>query len=170
VTPDLTCLSKVIGGGLPVGAYGGRADLMDQLAPNGPVYQAGTLSGNPLAVAAGLATLDLLEKDGSYERLEELGRRLGDGLAQALALAGNGCVQRVGSMLTLFFGVAGVADYDDALSLDAEAYGRFFHAMLDRGVWLPPSGYEAWFVSTVHSDEHVDRAVEAAGSAMAEIL
>jgi glutamate-1-semialdehyde 2,1-aminomutase len=168
VTPDLTCLGKVIGGGLPVGAYGGPADLMDQLAPNGPVYQAGTLSGNPLAVAAGLATLDLLEKDGSYERLEELGRRLGDGLAQALA--GNGCVQRVGSMLTLFFGVAGVADYDDALSLDAEAYGRFFHAMLDRGVWLPPSGYEAWFVSTVHSDEHVDRAVEAAGGAMAEIL
>jgi len=168
VTPDLTCLGKVIGGGLPVGAYGGRADLMDQVAPNGPVYQAGTLSGNPLAVAAGLATLDLLEKDGCYERLEELGKRLGDGLGQAVA--GQGCVQRVGSMLTLFFGVAGVADYDDALSLDAEAYGRFFHAMLDRGVWLPPSAYEAWFVSTVHSDEHVDRAVDAAGAAMAEVL
>ena len=166
VRPDLTCLGKVIGGGLPVGAYGGRADLMDQLAPRGSVYQAGTLSGNPLAVAAGLATLQLLEEAPPYERLERLGARLEHGLR--VALRGRvGCVQRIGSILTLFFGVDRVRDYDDALRADTGRFERFFRAMLAEGFWLPPSQFEAWFLSAAHTEQEVDATAEAAARAMA---
>jgi len=165
VTPDLTCLGKVIGGGLPVGAYGGRADLMGMLAPAGPVYQAGTLSGNPLAVAAGLATLALLERDPPYERLERSAARLQAGIESLLAPSA-GCVQRVGSMLTLFFGVREVRCYEDALAADTERFARFFRACLDEGVWLPPSQFETWFVSTAHTDADIDETIEALGRAL----
>jgi len=166
VRPDLTCLGKVIGGGLPVGAYGGRADLMDQLAPRGAVYQAGTLSGNPLAVAAGLATLELLDADPPYDRLEQLGARLEQGLRGALR-GRIGCVQRVGSILTLFFGVERVRDYEDALKADTARFERFFQAMLAEGFWLPPSQFEAWFLSAAHTTEEIDATIAAVGRAVA---
>jgi glutamate-1-semialdehyde 2,1-aminomutase len=166
VLPDLTCLGKVIGGGLPVGAYGGRAELMEQIAPSGPVYQAGTLSGNPLAVAAGLATVRELRRSPPYEELERRGARLADGLRAALGTR-PGCVQRVGSMMTLFFGVERVHDYDDAAHLDTARFGRFFQAMLDEGIWLPPSQYEALFVSAAHADSDVDTTIAAAHRALA---
>jgi len=165
VRPDLTCLGKVIGGGLPVGAYGGRADLMKLLAPSGPVYQAGTLSGNPLAVAAGLATLSLLDSDPPYARLERVAARLQAGLESALGRT-PGCVQRVGSMLTLFFGVTAVRNYEQALASDTTRFARFFRAALDEGLWLPPSQFEAWFVSTAHSDADIDATVAAATRAL----
>jgi glutamate-1-semialdehyde 2,1-aminomutase len=166
VRPDLTCFGKIIGGGLPVGGYGGRADLMDRVAPAGPVYQAGTLSGNPLAVSAGLKTLEVLRRDDPYGALEKAAARLEAGLVEALA-GREGCVQRVGSMLTLFFGKRSVVNYDDALELDTERFGRFFAAMLDEGVWLPPSQFEAWFVSAAHGDREIERTVEAARRAIA---
>jgi len=166
VRPDLTCLGKVIGGGLPVGAYGGTSDLMQQIAPAGPVYQAGTLSGNPLAVAAGLATLERLASDDPYDELERRAARLAEGLEKALG-GRPGCVQRVGSMLTLFFGKQAVRDYDEALELDTERFARFFRAIVDEGIWIPPAQYEAWFVSTVHSDEDIDATVDAATRAIA---
>jgi glutamate-1-semialdehyde 2,1-aminomutase len=166
IRPDLTCLGKVIGGGLPVGAYGGRADLMEQLAPKGAVYQAGTLSGNPLAVAAGLATLNLLEAAPPYEKLERLGARLEQGLSRALG-SRPGCVQRVGSLLTLFFGVERVRDYDDALHADTGRFEKFFQAMLAEGVWLPPSQFEAWFLSTAHTEMEIDATIAAVERALA---
>jgi len=164
VTPDLTCLGKIIGGGLPVGAYGGRADLMDQIAPMGPVYQAGTLSGNPLAMAAGCATLDVLARPGTYERLAALAERLEKGLATA----GRDrlTVQRFGSMLTPFFCTGPIDDYDGAKRADTAAFGRFFHAMLERGVYLPPAQFEAAFLSLAHTDADVDRTIDAAGQAL----
>jgi glutamate-1-semialdehyde 2,1-aminomutase len=165
IRPDLTCLGKVIGGGLPVGAYGGRADLMEQLAPKGAVYQAGTLSGNPLAVAAGLATLNLLEATPPYEKLERLGARLEQGLSRALG-SRPGCVQRVGSLLTLFFGIERVRDYDDALNADTERFEKFFQAMLAEGVWLPPSQFEAWFLSTAHTEMEIDATIAAVERAL----
>jgi glutamate-1-semialdehyde 2,1-aminomutase len=165
VRPDLTCFGKIIGGGLPVGGYGGRADLMDRVSPAGPVYQAGTLSGNPLAVAAGLKTLEILKREAPYERLEELSARLEAGLREALG-ARKGCVQRVGSMLTLFFGMEQVANYEDALALDTDRFGRFFAAMLKEGVWLPPSQFETWFVSTAHGEDEIDRTIAAAERAI----
>ena len=169
VRPDLVTLGKVIGGGLPVGAYGGRRDLMQQISPVGPVYQAGTLSGNPLAMAAGIATLDALAEPGVYETLEERSRRLEEGLAAAIAKAGaKARVQRVGSMLTLFFADGPVPDYASACRADTEAFGRFFRGMLVRGVFLPPSQFEAWFVSLAHSREDIDRTVDAAGEALAK--
>ncbi|HKQ47184.1 MAG TPA: glutamate-1-semialdehyde 2,1-aminomutase [Phycisphaerae bacterium] len=162
IRPDLTTLGKIIGGGLPVGAYGGRADLMDMIAPTGPVYQAGTLSGNPVAMAAGLATLQLLDAK-AYGRLEELSARLEAGLRRTLEETGErGVVQRIGSMLTLFLGVPAVRNFADAAAADHRRFAAFFHAMLDRGVHLPPSGYEAWFVSLAHDDESIDRTIEAA--------
>jgi len=166
VRPDLTCLGKIIGGGLPVGAYGGRADLMKQLAPSGPVYQAGTLSGNPLAVAAGLATIDRLCSDPPYARLDAMAAKLEAGLASALGPT-RACIQRVGSLLTLFFGVSEVRDYDDALKADTARFARFFRAALAEGIWLPPSQFEAWFVSTAHSDADIDATVAALTRAIA---
>jgi glutamate-1-semialdehyde 2,1-aminomutase len=163
VRPDLTCLGKIIGGGLPVGAYGGRRDLMEQVAPLGGVYQAGTLSGNPLAVAAGLATLRALEDPAAYRRLEALGARLEAGLAEAAKRAGVPLtVNRVGSMLTGFFTAEPVVDLASAKRSDTARYGRFFHGMLERGVFLAASQFEAAFVSLAHTEEDVDSAARAA--------
>jgi glutamate-1-semialdehyde 2,1-aminomutase len=164
VRPDLTCLGKVIGGGLPLAAFGGRADLMRQVAPVGPVYQAGTLSGNPLAVAAGTATLEAIRADpDAYERLERLGAAAADGLRGALADAGvRGAVNRVGSMLTLFFGVDRVTGFAEATAADTDRFNRFFHGMLAEGVYLPPSQFEAFFLSLAHTEADVGRLVAGA--------
>ena len=153
VTPDLTCLGKVLGGGLPIGAYGGRRDLMEQVAPAGPVYQAGTLSGNPLAVAAGLATLDGLD-DEAYRRLEAAGSRVADTLASSAAAAGVPLtVNRVGSMLTAFFTSRPVRHYQEAKQADATVFAAWFRRLLAMGISLPPSQFEAAFVSTAHDEE-----------------
>ncbi len=157
VTPDLTVLGKIVGGGLPLAAFGGRADVMEHLAPSGPVYQAGTLSGNPLATAAGLSVLRRLRDPALYEELERKGARLEAGLA------GYGTVQRVGAMLTLFATDAPVRSFDDALRCDTERYGALFRHLLERGIYLAPSQFEAMFVSIVHGDEEIDRTIEAAG-------
>jgi glutamate-1-semialdehyde 2,1-aminomutase len=164
VRPDLTCLGKIIGGGLPVGAYGGRADVMRHVAPLGGVYQAGTLSGNPLAVAAGLATLRALREDpDAYPRLERLGARLEAGLRRAADKAGIPVtVNRVGSMLTGFFTDGPVRSYADARRADTARYGRFFHGMLERGVYLAPSQFEAAFVSLAHTPSDLDQVERAA--------
>ncbi len=168
VAPDLTAFGKVIGGGFPMAGFGGPAAIMDQLAPVGPVYQAGTLSGNPCAVTAGLTTLRALD-DAAYTRLEELGARLEAGLQTALDTSNtSGVVQRVGSMLTLFFTDRNrVENFAQVQAADHDRFGRFFHAMLDEGVHLPPSGYEAWFISTAHTDDDIDTTVEAAKRALA---
>jgi glutamate-1-semialdehyde 2,1-aminomutase len=151
IDPDLTILGKVVGGGLPAAAYGGSRALMEQIAPAGPVYQAGTLSGNPLAMAAGLATLEVLSRPGVWERAEAWARRAEEAIASAAAAAGVAVtVQRVGTMLTPFFGAEPVRDYAAARRTDRAAYARFFHAMLDAGVYLAPSAFEAAFTSTVH--------------------
>ncbi|HSO56238.1 MAG TPA: aminotransferase class III-fold pyridoxal phosphate-dependent enzyme, partial [Actinomycetes bacterium] len=162
VTPDLTILGKVIGGGLPAAAYAGRHDLMERIAPAGDVYQAGTLSGNPLATAAGLATLSLLDDD-AYRHLDGLAGALGDGLQAAFEEAGAPArVQRAGNLFSVFMTGDEVGDYEAARRQDTAAYARFFHAMLERGVYLPPSAFEAWFVSTVHTDAEVDKILTAA--------
>ncbi|MCB0900361.1 MAG: aminotransferase class III-fold pyridoxal phosphate-dependent enzyme, partial [Actinobacteria bacterium] len=150
VTPDLTALGKIIGGGLPVGAYGGRRELMERMAPSGPVYQAGTLSGNPLAMAAGTTTLDVLREDlGKYERLDALARRLADGLTRAAEEAEVPLtVTQSASVVTPFFLDAAPANYDEAKRADTQSFARFHAAMLDRGVHLAPSQYEGWFLST----------------------
>ncbi|MGC8838042.1 MAG: glutamate-1-semialdehyde 2,1-aminomutase [Anaerolineae bacterium] len=166
--PDLTCLGKIIGGGLPVGAYGGRAEIMAWVAPEGPVYQAGTLSGNPLAMAAGIATLQELQKPGVYERLASLGHRWAEGLAARAEEAGIPLqVNAIGSMATAFFTEEPVWDYASAKRADVARYARFFHAMLQKGVYLAPSQFEASFVSLAHTPEVVDAALEAAGEALA---
>ena len=161
VTPDLTCLGKVLGGGLPVGAFGGRRDVMSCLAPLGPVYQAGTLSGNPVTVTAGLATLKALARPGLYAELEEKGRKLEEGLRGALGGGVRGTVNRVGSMLTLFLGPDRVGSPDDARACDRDRFARLFHGMLERGIYLPPSQFEAWFVSLAHGDEDIATTVSA---------
>lgn len=167
VKPDLTCLGKIIGGGLPVGAFGGRADVMDGLAPVGPVYQAGTLSGNPLAVSAGLAILKLLKETNPYPELELRGSRLEQGLRDAAAEASTpATVNRLGSMLTAFFTEGPVTDWPTARESNTEQYARFFRAMLEEGVYLAPSQFECAFVSAAHSDELIERTIEAARSAM----
>jgi glutamate-1-semialdehyde 2,1-aminomutase len=162
VRPDLSLFGKVIGGGLPVGAYGGRRDLMQQIAPSGPVYQAGTLSGSPPAMAAGIAALDVLrENPGLYVRLERLGDRLETGFTEAAAAAGLACkVGRVGSMVTPFIGVERARSFDDVKQADLERFGRLHAAWLDDGILWPPSQFETAFLSTTHSDEDVDRTVE----------
>jgi glutamate-1-semialdehyde 2,1-aminomutase len=155
VTPDLTILGKIVGGGLPLAAFGGRGDVMDALAPTGPVYQAGTLSGNPLATAAGIATLDALD-DSVYDAVEWVGRCLEEGLSPF------GRVQRVGGMMTLFMRDEPVRNFAEASASDTDRYGALFRHMLERGVYLPPSQFESWFVSVVHGDAEVDRTLEAA--------
>jgi len=168
VRPDLTTLGKIIGGGLPVGAYGGRRDLMEQIAPSGPVYQAGTLSGNPLAMSAGLATLRAIEADpGLYDRLEAKGAALQAGVEAAIAGRGWACrLARVGSMWTLFFNPEEVTDWSVASRSDTARYGRFFHAMLDRGQYLAPSQFEANFLSAAHAEADVAATVTAAAAAL----
>lgn len=161
--PDLTCLGKVIGGGLPVGAYGGRRAIMETVAPAGPVYQAGTLSGNPLAVAGGLACLKALGRPGTYEKLESIARTLTDGLlAEARAATVPVTLNRVGSMWTLFFTAEPVFDYASAKRADTKRFARFFHAMLDRGVYLPPSQFEAAFVSLAMGERELEHTLAAA--------
>jgi glutamate-1-semialdehyde 2,1-aminomutase len=153
IEPDLTCLGKVLGGGLPAAAYGGRRDLMEQVAPSGPVYQAGTLSGNPLAMAAGIATLDILGRPGLWDRAERWADRAADAMRRAAAAAGVPLtVQRVGTMFTPFFTDRPVDDFAAAKQTDRAAFSRFFHAMLDAGVYLPPSAFEAAFTSASHGD------------------
>src|SRR5437868_405083 len=171
VTPDLTTLGKIIGGGLPVGAYGGRRDLMNQIAPAGPVYQAGTLSGNPLAMTAGLTTLKRLRDKAVYAQLERAGARLCAGLADAAHEAGLQTVtNRVGSMFTTFFTNGPVNDWTSASKSDRDRYGRFFHAMLERGIYLAPSQFEAAFIGLAHTDELLDRTIEAARQAFAKTV
>ena len=170
IRPDLTCLGKIIGGGLPVGAFGGRADIMDLLAPLGPVYQAGTLSGNPLAMAAGIAALQLLEELNPYAKLAALGRQvctaaLAAAKAKGLPLQAPQC----GSMFSLFFTPTPVRDYTTALTSDAKIFAKFFHACLDGGVYLPPSAYEVWFLSTAHEGAAVDRACEVVSKGIASL-
>jgi glutamate-1-semialdehyde 2,1-aminomutase len=161
--PDLTCLGKIIGGGLPVGAYGGRRAIMETVAPAGPVYQAGTLSGNPLAVAGGLACLKALGRPGTYEKLESTARTLTDGLlAEARAAGVPVTLNRVGSMWTLFFTAEPVFDYASAKRADTKRFARFFHAMLDRGVYLPPSQFEAAFVSLAMGERELEHTLAAA--------
>jgi glutamate-1-semialdehyde 2,1-aminomutase len=163
VTPDMTCLGKILGGGLPAAAYGGRADIMATVAPEGPVYQAGTLSGNPLAMAAGKTAIDLLTEPGVYDKLEGTSARLADGLAHAARDAGAVVtVNRVGSMVTVFFNPGPVTDYATASASDTARFGRFFHAMLERGVALPPAQFEAAFVSLAHGPEEIEVTLAAA--------
>jgi glutamate-1-semialdehyde 2,1-aminomutase len=158
ITPDLTTLGKIIGGGLPVAAYGGRRDLMDQVAPLGPVYQAGTLSGNPLAMIAGIASLDLLAVPGFYEALDARAKRLGDGITAALRETdAPATAARVGSLLTLFFSREAVTNYAAAKKCDTKRFAKFFRAMLERGIFIAPSQYEALFVSAAHTDADIDR-------------
>ena len=163
ISPDLTVLGKVMGGGFPCAALGGRADVMERLAPVGPVYQAGTLSGNPVAVAAGLAALQLVEETAPYASLASAAERLTSGLREALVSASiPHTINRVGSLFSVFLGTGEVRSYEDARAADHDAYARLFRGMLERGVYLPPSGYEAWFLSTAHDDEQIERTIEAA--------
>ncbi|MGH2585490.1 MAG: glutamate-1-semialdehyde 2,1-aminomutase [Dehalococcoidia bacterium] len=167
VTPDLTVLGKIIGGGMPVGAYGGRRDLMEQIAPVGPVYQAGTLSGNPAAMAAGIATLRALAEPGVYEHLEATAAALEVGLLDAARAAERTItVNRAGSLLTPFFADSPVDGYTGATAADTTAFASFFRAMLESGIYLPPSQFEAWFVSTAHTEQDVAATVEAARRAL----
>ena len=167
VAPDLTTLGKIIGGGMPIGAYGGRADLMNLVAPAGPVYQAGTLSGHPLSMAAGIATLAELGED-RYPALEQSAATLEAGLARAAASAGREVsISRVGSLLTLFFRPTPPVDAAEALASDRDAYARFFGAMLDWGILLPPSQFEAWFVSMAHGEDEIQETIAAARAALA---
>ncbi|MBN2288828.1 MAG: glutamate-1-semialdehyde 2,1-aminomutase [Candidatus Glassbacteria bacterium] len=162
ITPDLTCLGKIIGGGLPVGAFGGRAEIMKQLSPLGPVYQAGTLSGNPLSVAAGLFTLKSLVEDPPYRELERKAQRLEQGFRENIANLGlKASLNRVGSLLTLFFTGGPVTDFASARQSDTAAFGKYFHGMLQRGVFVAPSQFEACFVSTALTDEMIGLTVEA---------
>jgi glutamate-1-semialdehyde 2,1-aminomutase len=170
IVPDLTCLGKIIGGGLPVGAYGGRAEIMRMVAPIGPMYQAGTLSGNPLAVSAGLKMLELLRRPGVYQRLNVLAQRLARGLRGGAAQHGVPVrVQRVGSLLTAFFHDGRVSGYAEVRQSSTARYAAFFNAMLERGVYLAPSQFEAAFVSLAHSEEHIDATIAAANAAFREL-
>ena len=170
ITPDLTCLGKIIGGGLPVGAFGGRADIMDLLAPLGPVYQAGTLSGNPLAMAAGIAGLRLLEDENPYARLDALGRQLRDAVLTACRAKGLPVqVPQCGSMFSIFFTDTPVRDYETALKGDAKRFARFFQLCLERGVYLAPSAYEAGFLSTAHDGAAIAQACEVMSSSIASL-
>jgi glutamate-1-semialdehyde 2,1-aminomutase len=172
VRPDLTTLGKIIGGGLPVGAYGGKREIMELVAPSGPMYQAGTLSGNPLAMIAGYTTLSMLMEDPSlYDGLEQKSRRLASGLQRAVDDSGVVATQnRVGSMSTLFFTRETVSDYQSALTSDTQRFGRYFRSMLEQGIYLAPSQFEAGFVSMAHTEEDIDRTVAAVEIALGEVL
>jgi glutamate-1-semialdehyde 2,1-aminomutase len=173
IKPDITCLGKVIGGGLPVGAYAAPKKLMELVSPRGPMYQAGTLSGNPVAMNAGIATLEILKEPGTYETLEERSARLEKGLLAAADQAGVPiAINRAGSMLTPFFVRSKgqkVTNFNEATSSDTQAFAAFFNAMLENGVYLPPSQYEAWFVGLAHSEEAIDKTIEAAKVAFAVV-
>lgn len=167
ITPDLTTMGKVIGGGLPVGAYGGKREIMQQVAPAGPIYQAGTLSGNPLAMAAGLTTLQELSKPGAYERLEKMSARLAEGLVDnAKKLGIPHTLNRVGSMVCLFFTETPVINYETAKTSDLERFSAYFSYLLEEGIMIPPSQFEGMFVSLAHTDEDIERTIEASYKAM----
>ncbi|MGA7933606.1 MAG: glutamate-1-semialdehyde 2,1-aminomutase [Kovacikia sp.] len=168
ITPDLTTLGKVIGGGLPVGAYGGRKDIMQMVAPAGSMYQAGTLSGNPLAMTAGIKTLEILRQPGTYEQLDRITKRLADGLLQAAKETGHAaCGGQISGMFGLFFAAGPVHNYEDAKASDLGKFSRFHRGMLERGVYLAPSQFEAGFTSLAHTDADIDRTLEAAREVMA---
>ena len=170
VMPDLSCFGKVIGGGLPVGAYGGKRDIMDQIAPEGSIYQAGTLSGNPIAMAAGLATLKQLQQPGVYEHLENQSRRLATGLAAAAQQAGIAAtVDHVGSMLGMFFTDREVRNFEDAKTCDLTRFSAFYQGMRQQGIYIAPSQFEALFISAAHSDEHIDTTIEAANRVLSAL-
>ncbi|MBT6722025.1 MAG: glutamate-1-semialdehyde 2,1-aminomutase [Planctomycetaceae bacterium] len=170
ITPDLTTLGKIVGGGMPIGAYGGRADIMNHILPAGQVFQAGTLSGNPIACAAGSATLRELRDNSPYEYLEKLGDKLTIGLQQAATAAGqNCCVQRVGSMMTLFFNSGPVRCWEDAAESDTEKFGRYFWGLIKSGIYMPCSQYEALFISAAHTEKDIQATIEAAQSVLASI-
>ena len=172
ITPDLSCFGKIIGGGLPVGAFGGRTEIMDYLAPEGPVYQAGTLSGNPLAMVAGIKTLEELQKPGVYDELREKGRRLSEGMKEAAKSAGvydKLCFKQIESISIVYFTSVDVKNYQDALTSNTEAYARFFRKMLEQGIYLAPSQFEVAFVSTAHTDEDIEKTVKAAEIAFREV-
>ncbi|MCC6549971.1 MAG: glutamate-1-semialdehyde 2,1-aminomutase [Ignavibacteriaceae bacterium] len=172
ITPDMSVFGKIIGGGLPVGAYGGKKEIMMKVAPAGPVYQAGTLSGNPLAMAAGLAALRYIQQNPAiYTRLEELTARLQHGLAAAAQSVGkNYTINRIGSMISMFFSEQPVTDFASAVTSDTALYGKFFHGMLDEGHYLPPAQFEAWFVSTAHTEANIDETIAAAKRVMQKIV
>ncbi|MBD2409886.1 glutamate-1-semialdehyde-2,1-aminomutase [Nostoc calcicola FACHB-389] len=170
VTPDLTTLGKVIGGGLPVGAYGGRRDIMSLIAPAGPVYQAGTLSGNPLAMTAGIKTLELLQKPGTYEYLDRITKKLADGLLQVAKETGHAvCGGQISAMFGLFFTSGPVHNYEDAKKSDTGKFGRFHRAMLERGIYLAPSQYEAGFTSLAHTEEDIEQTLAAARDVLSNL-
>ncbi|MDZ7951172.1 glutamate-1-semialdehyde 2,1-aminomutase [Nostoc sp. DedQUE09] len=170
VTPDLTTLGKVIGGGLPVGAYGGRRDIMSMVAPAGPVYQAGTLSGNPLAMTAGIKTLELLQKPGTYESLERITKKLADGLLQIAKETGHAaCGGQISAMFGLFFTAGPVHNYEDAKKSDTAKFGRFHRGMLERGVYLAPSQFEAGFTSFAHTEEDIEQTLAVARDVMSSL-
>ena len=167
IDPDVTCLGKVIGGGLPLAAVGGKAAIMDVLAPSGAVYQAGTLSGNPLAVTAGIETLKLVQGPGAYERLNALGDMLAEGLRKAIReTETKACVNQMGSMFTIFFGVEHVRDYETATQSDTEMFARYFHGMIAHGIYLPPSQFEAAFLSLAHGEAEIQETIQAAGTVL----
>lgn len=170
VTPDLTCLGKVIGGGLPVGAYGGRREIMEHVAPSGPIYQAGTLSGNPLAMAAGLTTLQILGRPGVYEQLERQAARLAEGFTRNAEELGVPCtINRVGSMICPFFTDQPVTDYESAKTSDLQRFAKYFAHMLDLGISVAPSQFEGMFVSTAHTDEHIEQTIAAHREALSRL-
>ncbi len=167
VTPDLSCLGKIIGGGFPAAAFGGRREIMEHLAPLGPVYQAGTLSGNPISLAAGIATLEVLKQENPYPKLEEMGALLETGLSEALTKVGvRFTINRVGTMLTLFFNGDPVENYADAKRSNTEAFADFYGAMRERGMYLPPSQFEAWFLSTEHKEDIIEQIISAAAASI----
>jgi glutamate-1-semialdehyde 2,1-aminomutase len=170
ITPDLTTFGKIIGGGMPVGAYGGRRDLLSQIAPSGPIYQAGTLSGNPVAMAAGLATLELIQQPGFYEGLAQNTQRLRDGLESAAKDAGIAFTTTgVCAMFGLYFCEGPINGYADAMRSDSSRFNRFFHGMLERGVYFAPSAFEAGFLSSMHGDVEIEQTLSAARAVFAEI-
>ncbi len=170
IKPDLTVLGKVIGGGLPVGAFGGRAEIMNLLAPLGPVYQAGTLSGNPLAMVAGIETLKLISKKGFFKQLEKATQKLAEGLQKAADEAGIAVqIPQIGGMLSLFFSEYPIVDLDSAMKSESEKFKKFFHGMLERGIYLPPSPFEAWFVSAAHGEKEINKTLKAAGETFKEM-
>lgn len=170
IMPDLTCLGKIIGGGLPVGAYGGRRDIMESMAPEGNIYQAGTLSGNPLAMAAGIATLRALQEGGVYEDLDRKGNALFEGLKEAASAAGvEVMVNRVGSMGSMFFNSSPVSDFAGAKSSDSSKFPVFYARMLEQGIYIAPSAFEAWFVSVAHDDESIQKTIDCAGKSLTDL-